>query len=141
MDYEAAVNRILSHGIGRSDVPLDESILPDGFLSTLRPWSGLREQNFLDVMEAIVALPPFLPQGQAWEGRLVAGLWGLTTTARLWALDPDSMLQRNGLISPAESTRLLLWVRCIEMAVSRLLSGGDPEDALRYYRESREPRD
>lgn len=134
MDYEAAVNTILMHGIGRDDVPLGEALTRDGFLGCLRPFSGLREENFAQVMEAIIALGTFLAGQRAWESRLVEGLWCLTTTARLWGLDPGGMLQRNGLLSAADTTRLLGWVQCIEMAVSKMLRDGDPREALTYYR-------
>ena len=134
MDYEEAVNVILVHGIGRNDVPLEEALMKDGFLGCLRPFSGLREENFLLVMRAIIALKPHLSESRTWERRLVEGLWGLTTTARLWGLDPNGMLQRNHLLSAEDTNRLLLWVHCIEMAVSRLLRDGDPADALAYYR-------
>jgi hypothetical protein len=108
--------------------------LPDGFLGCLRPFSGLREENFMQVMEAIIALQPALAGHQVLERRLVEGLWGLTTFARLWGLDPDGMLQRNRLLSNEETKRLLVWVRCIEMAVFKLLRGGDPREELAYYR-------
>ena len=133
MDYETAVNLILMHGIGRDDVPPDEALLPDSFLGCLRPFSGLREENFLRVMEAIIALRPHLGAGQAWEQRLVEGLWGLTTRARLWGLDPDGMLQRNRLLSAAETATLLRWVRNIEWAVTRLFRQGDPQEILNDY--------
>ncbi len=134
MDYEAAINVILMQGIGRDDVPLENALTPDGFLGCLRPFSGLREENFLRVMEAILALKPHLAGQALWERRLVEGLWGLTTTARLWALDPDGILQRNRLLSADDRARLLRWVQCIEMAVSRLLRSEDPAEALAYYR-------
>ena len=44
------------------------------------------------------------------------------------------MVQRNRLLPPHDTSRLLRWVQCIEMAVSRLLRGGDPAEALAYYR-------
>src|SRR5262249_9474827 len=134
VEYEAAINLILMHGMGREDVPLEEALLRDGFLGCLRPFSGLREENFLQVIHAIVALKPHLAGQQVWERRLVEGLWELTKTARAWGLDPGSMLQRNRLLSTADTARLLRWVNCIEMAVSRLLRGGDPEEAMAYYR-------
>src|SRR5579871_738708 len=124
---------ILMHSIGREDVPLERALYPDGFLGCLRPFSGLREENFLRVMEAILALKPHLAGQALWERRLVEGLWGLTTTARLWALDPDGILQRNRLLSADDRARLLRWVQCIEMAVSWLLRSEDPAEALAYY--------
>jgi hypothetical protein len=134
VDYEDAVNVILMQGIGRDDVPLEDALTPDSFLGCLRPFSGLREENFLLIMNALVALKPYLAGQAVWERRLVEGLWELTTRSRLWGLDPDGMLQRNKLLSADETVRLLRWVRCIEMAVSRLLRGGDPAEALAYYR-------
>jgi len=134
VDYEAAVNVILMQGIGGDDLPVEDALTPDSFLGSLRPFSGLREENFLRVMEAVVALKPHLAGQDIWERRLVEGLWGLTTTARLWGLDPDGMLQRNRLLSADDTARLLRWVRCIEMAVSRLLRGGDPAEAMANYR-------
>ena len=134
MDYEEAVNLILMHGVGRDDVPLEEALLKEGFLGSLRPFWGLHEENFLQVMRAIIALKPHLAELRTWERRLVEGLWGLTTTARLWGLDPNGMLQRNHLLSAEDTKQLLLWVQCIEMAVSRLLRDGNPADALAYYR-------
>ncbi len=58
MDYKPAVKMILMHSGGRDDVPLDEALYPEGFLGCLRPFSGLREENFLQVMDAIIALRP-----------------------------------------------------------------------------------
>ena len=37
MEYEEAVNVILMHGIGRDDVPLEQALIPDGFLGCPRP--------------------------------------------------------------------------------------------------------
>lgn len=133
MNYEDAVNLILMHGIGRDDVPLDEALLENGFLGCLRPFSGLREENFLQVMHAIVALKPHLAEARAWDLRLVEGLWELTKRARLWGLDPNGMLQGNHLLSKPDTARLLLWVHCIEMAVSSLMRNADPAEALAYY--------
>jgi len=136
LDYEAAVNVILMHGVGRDDVPLEGALLPGGFLGCLRPFSGLREENFLQVIEAVIALRAHLAGRQLWERRLVEGLWELTKRARQWALDPRSMLQRNCLLSTSDTALLQIWVLCIEMAVSKLFRGGDPGEALTYYREN-----
>src|SRR4051812_11974971 len=70
MNYEDAVNMILMHGIGRDDVPLEEALLENGFLGCLRPFSGLREENFLKVMQAIIALKAYLASEKFWELRL-----------------------------------------------------------------------
>jgi hypothetical protein len=135
LDYQAAVNVILMHSSGREDVPLEEALYREGFLGCLRPFSGLREENFLQVMDAIIALRPHLAGKSAWDVRLVEGLWGLVVTARNWGLDPDGMLQRNRLLSATDTELLHLWVGCIEIAVERLMRGGNPAEGLAYYRE------
>lgn len=116
-------------------MPLEDALLEHGFLGCLRPFSGLREENFLQVMQAIIALKPHLAGAKVWELRLVEALWELTKRARLWGLDPSGMLQRNPLLSSADTKRLLLWVHCIEMAVSRLMRDGEPAEAPAYYRD------
>jgi hypothetical protein len=137
VEYEEAVNLILMHGIGRDDVPLDQALTQDGFLPSLRPYAGLREENFLQVLRAIIALAPHLAGRQVLERRLVSGLWELVQRARAWGLDPNGMIQRNKLMSAADTQRLWLWVTCLELAISRLLQGIDPSEADTYYRENR----
>src|SRR5262245_31669772 len=125
------------HGIGRDDVPLDQALFPDGFLGSLRPYTGLREENFLQVLGAIIALAPHLAGKKVLERRLVSALWELVQRTRVWGLDPHGMIQRNKLMSPADTERLWLWVTCLEMAIYRLLHGGiDPGEALTYYQEN-----
>jgi len=135
VEYKEAVNLILMHGIGRDDVPLDQALIPNGFLGSLRPFTGLREENFLQVLGAIIALGPHLAGKKVLERRLVSGLFELVQRARSWGLDPHGMIQRNKLMSAADTNRLWLWVTCLEMAIYRLLHGGiDPNEALIYYR-------
>ena len=137
MEYENAVNLILMHGIGRDDVPLEEALFPNGFLASLRPYTGLQEKNFLEVLGAIIALAPHLAGKKVLERRLVSGLWELVQRAQNWGLDPHGMIQRNKLMSAADTERLRLWVICLEMAIRRLLHGGsDPAEALTYYQEN-----
>jgi hypothetical protein len=136
VEYEEAVNLILMHGIGRDDVPLDQALIRDGFLASLRPYTGLREENFLQVLGAIIALAPHLAGRHMLERRLVTGLWELVQRAQAWGLDPHGMIQRNKLMSAADTKRLWLWVTCLEMAIYRLLRGIDPSEALAYYREN-----
>ena len=56
MKYTDALNVILMHGIGRSDVPLKDALYSDGFIGCLRPYTGLRDQNFRELMSAILSL-------------------------------------------------------------------------------------
>ncbi|QDU11669.1 hypothetical protein [Gimesia aquarii] len=104
----------------------------NGFLGSLRPFKELNEKNLTEVITAITALPEF-PS----ELIVIQSLWELSTRTRLWGLDPDGMLQRNNLLSPQDTELLLLWVRCTEQAVSKLLAGGNPNEALEYYKQNK----
>lgn len=92
-------------------------LFPNGFLASLRPYTGLREENFLQVLGAIIALAPHLAGKTLLERRLVSGLWELVQRARAWGLDPHGMIQRNKLMSAADTERLWFWVTCLEMAI------------------------
>lgn len=133
MEYDDAVNVILMHGIGRDDQPTGSASLEQGFLRCLRPFTELREENYLQIMEAIIALHPHLAGKRQVDRRLVAGLWYLTRMSRLWGLDPDGMLQRNHLLSDEETKQLQRWVRDIEYAVQILLSDRSPAKVLAMY--------
>src|SRR5262245_26111237 len=125
------------HGIGRDDVPLDQALIPNGFLASLRPYTGLQKENFIQVLGAIIALAPHLAGTTVLERRLVSGLWELVQRTRACGLGSHGMIQRNKLLSAADTERLWRWVTCLEMAIYRLLDGGiDPSEALTYYRES-----
>ncbi|MEI7026194.1 hypothetical protein [Paenibacillus sp. y28] len=61
---------------------------------------------------------------------------------RAWAINPDGMLQRNGLLSKAQTDELETWLDMISYAVMVLLEGdGQLEEALWGYREYRKERE
>jgi len=138
MEYLDALSVILEHGCGRDDVPVSKACRSNGFLGVLRPYVGLDEKNFIEVIEAIISLSDHVDPKGGIEVKLVFGVVYLCSKARQWGLDLNGMIQRNGLMGEDESGLLLLWVRCIEMAFLELLSGGSPEEALRYYFDSKE---
>jgi hypothetical protein len=111
---------------------LDHPKMTGGFLGSLRPYQGLNEGNYHEVMEAIYTLAPQL-QGQELDREIVSALWSICYLARLWALEPDGMLQRNGLITVEEVRRLEEWVNAIGWAVMMLLEGGDITAAFDLY--------
>ena len=135
MKYQDALNTILLHGISRSDVPLQEALLENGFIGCLRPWSGLRDDNYRELMGAILSLHNSLNAEHSWPKELVHGLVGITRMAHCWALDDAGMLRRNNLITDAELAKLRGWTRQIESVMEQLLMGNDP---LEIYPELRE---
>jgi len=126
MEYRDALNTILMHGIGRSDVPSSEACYEHGFIGCLRPWSGLRDENYRELMTAIVSLRHSLAERDAWPTELIAGIVGITRMAHCWGIDETGMLRRNNLITDTDVARLRQWTRRIESVVEQLLMGNDP---------------
>lgn len=126
MKYRDALNTILMHGVGRRDVPLSDALHEHGFVGCLRPWSGLRDQNYRELMLAILSLHESLAGSDCWPTELVAGIMGITRMAHSWALDSNGMLQRNHLITEPEIVKLRHWVHRIESVTELLLMGNDP---------------
>lgn len=126
MEYHEALNIILMHGIGRKDVPLPEALYEHGFIGCLRPWSGLRNQNFIELMTAILSLRHSLAGREAWPVELVAAIIGITRMAHCWGIDDAGMLRRNNLISDSDVIKLRRWTHRIETVVEQLLMGNDP---------------
>ena len=126
MEYRDALNTILMHGIGRSDVPLSEACHEHGFIGCLRPWSGLRDENYRELMTAIVSLRHSLAERNDWPIELITGIMGITRMAHCWGVDDTGTLRRNNLISDSDVAKLRRWTRRIESVVEQLLMGNDP---------------
>jgi hypothetical protein len=136
MEYRDALNMILMHGIGRDDVSVSDALYQHGFIGCLRPWSGLRDENYHELMSAIVSLHHSLAGRNEWPVELIAGIMGITRMAHCWGIDDAGMLRRNKLISDADVAKLRHWTQRIESVVEQLLMGNDPlevyPDLLRY---------
>lgn len=91
----------------------------------LRPFAGIAEADFADLVEALVTLHPLLTSVSAIERELCAALWDICYRARALALDRDSSIRRGGLASDAELSTLAAWIDCIESFVLRMLHGVD----------------
>jgi hypothetical protein len=114
--------------------PHDDTDSPRGFLGSLRSYRGLQERNLHEVIAAVAALAPHF-QEAALDREIVTALWQVCFFARYWGLRPDSMLQRNHLISEEDTRRLAEWVDAIEEAVVSLLSGFELHSSLDRYRQ------
>ena len=106
----------------------------NGFLGMLRPYKGLREEAFHEVMACIVALADELLVERLDRGT-IAALWVICHLARVWGVEEDGMLQRNALITATDVERLATWIDCISYATMCLLDGIGLEDALDPYRQ------
>ncbi|WET82481.1 hypothetical protein P3102_15340 [Amycolatopsis sp. QT-25] len=104
-----------------------------GFLGSLRPFTGLREENFHEVMSALLTLAEPL-QADLVSREVVSTVVGICHFGRVWGVAPEGMLRRNDLIADAEVTRLEEWVQAISYALTMILDGDIAEAAAEYER-------
>lgn len=135
MDYEEAKLQLLLHGPGSRECAGQPSLLNDGFVGSLRPYSGLHEGNFHLVIEAVLTVGIRIHSEPMLDRDLVHAVWYMCSTARSWGLQPGGLLQRNKLITAADTARLELWVNTLERTVLNLLGSWPPHHAVYYYAE------
>ncbi len=133
MNFLEAKGLLLLHSFSYPDVHHPK--METGFLGSLRPYHGLKEDNFHEVMEAISALSPYLRTEPQIDREVIAALWSICEEARAWGIHPDGMLRRNDLIALQDVQRLERWTSIISYTVFILLDGGDLEAALEPYNE------
>jgi hypothetical protein len=135
LEYAEARHQLLLHGPGTSDAAGQPLILEDGFLGCLRPYTGLREGNFHLVMESLLSVGEQLHRMPELDREPVYAVCSNCHTARAWGLAPGGMLQRNQLITAADTARLERWVGTVEIVALRLLRGWPPHQAVYHYAE------
>lgn len=104
-----------------------------GFLGSLRPYSGLRVENFHEVMECIKTLATELENESTCDKELVAAIWGICHLGRSWGVQADGMLRHNGLISTHQADQLESWIHQISYAMFCLLDGCGVAVAFEHY--------
>ena len=123
MDYDSAKLLLLKHGSGTRDSDGNILVAQDGFLQMLRPYRGLNEDSFHNVMQAVYVVADRFHAERYIERDLMKTLWSICNTSRAWGLHPKGMLQRNKLINEMDSALLEEWIDTIECSVEGLLSG------------------
>ncbi|MFI5720567.1 hypothetical protein [Nocardia sp. NPDC051750] len=129
MNSVMAAELLLFHSGTHPDI--DDPRWEQGFLGMLRPYKGLREENFHSVMSCLRVLAPTL-QHDSLDRSAVSSLWGICHLGRTWGVCPDGMLRRNDLISAADVQRLENWIDCISYAVLCLFEGATEEAFAEY---------
>lgn len=132
MNYEEAKRQLVLHA-GAIDEAQKVMILEDGFLPSLRPYRGLQEKNIHLVMEALLTVGERIHSAPQVDRELITTIWWMCTTARLWGLRPDGMLQACKLLTAEDILRLELWVNAIEETALSLLGGSPPHKAVYHY--------
>lgn len=70
-----------------------------GFLGMLRPFNGtLLEDNFHEVMAIIKVLSEEISLKML-DREIVTDIWAICHLGRAWAIHPEGMLRKNGLIT------------------------------------------
>lgn len=106
---------------------LDSSFLTDGFLGRLRPYRGLDEDCFHDLMATLHTLADEFASPRV-DRTIIGDALAICFYARAWGVRPDGMLVADGAISPDDSNRLAGWIDHIAGALT-VLTSSDATDA------------
>jgi hypothetical protein len=128
MEFSEAKSLIKMHA-GTEDGPR----MATGFIGCLRPYGGLDDENFEEVVEAIAMVAHPLQAGVQVDRDLVHALWDMCHTARNWGVRESGMLPRNHRISPDDRRKLEAWVDVIETMTLKLLWGNPLPLAVSTY--------
>ncbi|WP_414943583.1 hypothetical protein [Amycolatopsis sp. cmx-11-32] len=109
-----------------------------GFLGSLRPFTGLREENFHEVMSALRVFAEPL-QADMVPREVISTLVGICHFARAWGVEPEGMLRRNDLIGDTDVARLDEWISTISYALTMIMDGDVAEAFDEYDRARRRP--
>ncbi len=96
-----------------------------GLLGKLRPYEGLLEEDFAQIVQALVALHPHLSSEATVDRQIVAALWFIETSIRVQALRPNGLLRSNNLISDSDFARLSQWFEIFDSMTVQILQGLD----------------
>ena len=119
MTVQEAKELLLLHSFMHRD--LEHPKMTGGFLGSLRPYTGLKEENFREVMDAINVLAEAHAEQPVIDKEIAAAVFGLCVDAWAWGISPNGMLPDNGLIEPWEQSLLEEWLYQINEAVSTKL--------------------
>jgi hypothetical protein len=105
------------------------------FLEWLRPYQGLSELAFAEIIHSIIIWHPHTVTSQIVDKEIVHALWDLCYQARGLVLRTNSSVQTNKLIASDDLERLWWWIDAIESASLRTLQGLDLPIALHRFME------
>lgn len=97
-----------------------------GYIGCLRPFTGLRDENFHEVMMCLKVLAPEIENAAAYDQSLHAACWALCHLGRSSCVDQHS-------IPVYQAQRLDRWSDHISFAMFALLDGCGVEVAFEMY--------
>jgi len=125
MTFREAKERLRFHCGSHPDI--DDPHWKQGFLQSLRPYRGLDESAYHDLIACIDAVSDHLKHSAAIDRDVIDSLWAICHFATEWGLTAEGMLQRNELITPADQKTLGEWVMTISYRIASWLNGSDPD--------------
>ena len=97
---------------------------PDNLLDGLRPYSGIKQSHFSEIVHALLVVAPLLNSKDEVDRKLVHTIWDLTRSARLRTIGPrEPMFHGKNFISESDKRTLDRWIDQIEDLTLRLLNG------------------
>lgn len=108
-----------------ADPRIDDARWENGFLATLRPYRGLRLDAMANVDACVRAVSTHLRDAPCLDREIVSSLWAIVHYGRWWALDENSMLKRNKLISANDAARLSAWLDDLADRIMQLIGGSN----------------
>lgn len=104
---------------------------PDGFLGSLRPFQGeLNLDAMREVELCLRTLAPMLQEEDCVRKEILADFLAIIGCGQYWALLPDGMLQRNGLIMDKDIQTLTAWLAGFSIAFQMIIEGSDIDSAM-----------
>lgn len=94
-----------------------------GLLGSLRPYRGLRDEDFGEVVEAMLALGDQCLRPARIDPEVVLAVWQTCHYIRWWGTDEDSLLRQNNLLAREDLRKLRQWELTIERIALGFLKG------------------
>jgi hypothetical protein len=102
----------------------------DTLLNNLRPYTGINNRHFSEIVKALFFAAPLLNSQQV-DRDLVHTIWDLTRSARLWTHGPrEPMFHGRNFISDDDKKTLDRWTYEIESITLYLLRGFEDWEAI-----------
>ena len=110
-----------------------EDFYEDGFIGCLRPYVGIKAENFHSVVESLLSVGFPFASTNTIERCIAESVYRITVTGRRWGIDDGGMLVRNNLISSDDRMQLRRWITIIETMMLDLLAGQKPHETIHGY--------
>lgn len=127
MEYAEAKRELLRHA------GIAEDYYEFGFTGCLRPYSGLREDNFHRVVESMISIAQVASRSLVIERSVGQAVCTITVYSRQWGIVDGGMLVRNRLISADDRNRLRRWVGIIEDLMLDMFAGRKAHESIHGY--------